>query len=424
MDTNLCEICEEGPKTPSQKFGPCCVAKVKVTMRSAAKQGLQAKSVFAEIKKVGGKHFLEAVEEAYAKIKAFAAGTTDEPWDWMDYSMTVKFITSVQKGTRMACPTVGDFIDFWKRKTNDSTARQQWFTEVNQLPAGRVNKDKSDILYPVKRYVDLSSSRNREEALRLGQKQKKNTTAEEHMGHQSRMGRWHERLDDKVWSRALGMGEGALECVEAGEFARPQDEETQEAQFSGEQAAAMRAQRMEDKKAVAEAKLLSKPFNAVAHLGVAKPPVLEKLSKMATRSHIAIKKADDLLTEIDADESLKKTIKDARDTLDLRLQMLRACVGNPESTIEADKATWNTFQESEPVQQGMKVSEPIATIDAHTSFSELDEYCTNFTFEGILQNPTLVATSKYCPNNPIFCRHSFCDKRKRGSLVEQHFEDI
>ena len=103
---------------------------------------------------------------------------------------------------------------------------------------------------------------------------------------------------------------------------------------------------------------------------------------MATRSHIAIKKADDLLTEIDADESLKKTIKDARDTLDLRLQMLRACVGNPESTIEANKATWNTFQESEPVQQGMKVSEPIATIDAHTSFSELDEYCTNFTFEG------------------------------------------
>ena len=69
-------------------------------MRSAAKQGPQAKQVFSEIKKVGGKPFRDAVEEAYAKIKAFAAGTTDEPWDWMDYSMTVKFITSVQKGTR------------------------------------------------------------------------------------------------------------------------------------------------------------------------------------------------------------------------------------------------------------------------------------------------------------------------------------
>ena len=131
---------------------------------------------------------------------------------------------------------------FWQTKhsTTEAVARQQWHTEINQLPKGRINKDKAESIYPVKRYVDFSSAREKDETLRLGQKQKKTPTAEEYLGTQSRMGRGHERLDDKFWSKALGLGEDGIYCVEAGEFSKPQRGEALEAQFTGEEVAALK----------------------------------------------------------------------------------------------------------------------------------------------------------------------------------------
>ena len=74
---------------------------------------------------------------------------TDEPLDWMTYSKKVPTKSRVKAGARMEWLTQSLFIDFWKAKHNvtEGTVREQWFHELQTLPKGCVNSDKSDILY-------------------------------------------------------------------------------------------------------------------------------------------------------------------------------------------------------------------------------------------------------------------------------------
>ena len=101
--------------------------------------------------------FRDAVLQGLAAIRAFSNGQTDEPWGWKIYSKKVLTKSRVKAGVRMEWLTQSLFIDFWKAKHNvtEGTAREQWFHEVQTLSKGRVNSDKSEILYPTTRYVDV-----------------------------------------------------------------------------------------------------------------------------------------------------------------------------------------------------------------------------------------------------------------------------
>ena len=170
-------------------------------------------------------------------------------------------------------------------------------------------------MYPTARYVDVENEREEQEELTAGQKQKKNPTGEDWHAYQKRLGRNHQSFDNASWADSLHLGQGALENASSNVFDRGAPESSAGAEWSGQQMEEDRAKIAAEKKEIADAKKLAKPFPAKSLLGIAKPQVVEKYDKVEKKMKETRTKATKQLAEIKADTVIHELITEATEII-------------------------------------------------------------------------------------------------------------
>ena len=373
----LCDICQDEPKKNNQRYGLRCQLKVRKAQKRSKTQGKQAEAAFKQEMKRGGTKFRDVVLACNVQQEKFSRGEAHEPFDFLQYTSALRLSSKVSKTQEMEWMTQGEFVVFWKVKyeTSDEVARQMWHRQLTELPASRMNSDKTEILYPRRRLVVAENARSREELITAGQKAKKTPSAEEWDRQLGNMGTGHEAFDDASWQSALGLGKDALDCLPRGQFASaatatnnllPTQQDLQRQEEAKQQ-----------KKDEAEAKKLDRPFDSLGQTSNYKPQLLDKLKALERKIIDTIEKTNETVTDVQKDAGLRELMQEALNTLLLRRDMLVA--------IGQSQLHWQEFKASKAVVTAPD-KEPIDDIGKYTCLADLSATCNSATLTGWQQS--------------------------------------
>ena len=171
--TKLCKVCGLGEKKDRQQFGSCCEADVRAARRDAQSQGPATFNAFKRLQKLGNTEFITAIQTYRAKCQGNGRGWKRPAFAWAAYTMAIEAASRVQVGTKQMWLTKRAFINFIVQTEGcpEPMAQQRWMVEIENAGPGKVNSAKTEILWPVEKFVMDFHEKSHTEKVEMGTKQ-------------------------------------------------------------------------------------------------------------------------------------------------------------------------------------------------------------------------------------------------------------
>lgn len=170
----LCVVCGVNVRVKKQSFcAHPCQADCKAARRQAKDQGAEAYKAFLALQRRGGAEFAEAIHTFQSRCAGAGRGWRRPAFQWVRYEMCIRLASRVQKGTKSVWLSRGGFTKWYKEENPHASTEQAfaaWAKELETLHSSRISPDKSEILWPLEKFVISFGEKSTEEATSYGLK--------------------------------------------------------------------------------------------------------------------------------------------------------------------------------------------------------------------------------------------------------------
>ena len=215
-----CDVCGQRPRIAKQRYCGPCRPDVRAAERDAGRQGAGAKKAFANVKKVGGDAFKQAMEAYRQKCQSHGRGIQRPSFDWVRYYLATVYASRSQQGMKAVWFTRNRFIAYVKQADglDDQAAEAAWTSKVLH-PTTKKDKGgpngQDRILYPIEEFVMWFNEQAREETVQWGCKDIKDPGDDQISDLESALGHDHPHFNSDVF------GQHVPESLAANQYARP-----------------------------------------------------------------------------------------------------------------------------------------------------------------------------------------------------------
>ena len=292
-----CKVCGIGIKKDKQQFGTCCEADVRAARRDAQSQGPQALASFKRLQKLGNAEFITSIQTYRAKCQGNGRGWKRPAFAWVAYTMAIEMASRVQVGTKQIWLTKRAFINFMisTQDISEPMAQQRWMVELENAEVGKVNAAKTEILWPIERFVMDFHEKSHSERVEMGTKPIKNPNDSQINDLKNLMGTDHQSAAQM--GQSLGLGAGVFNGSAANPLcvsSAPTPQQEQEQQLHEAEQLKKKEEKEkklnEKKEKKAEAKFQRAAVMASLQPELAKwgASLVEKSATAVTKAHAAI----------------------------------------------------------------------------------------------------------------------------------------